>query len=154
MVLFYEKRCSEATPVRVYAQAIGFSFGVFFKKKIPPPHSGVLKEGRVLCSKVRFSKYRFRSIWKSSGMIFFIVYHTLVNFITGIFTFGFCKIISDVYIFQVGTIFVLIQPQFFSIKGCEFTKLRRLFHVKYGKSSDLGTLTPQILLVDVFSGRD
>lgn len=47
------------------------------------------------------------------------------------------------------------SPDFFykRLQVHKIERLRRLFNVKYCKSSDLGTETPQILLVNVFFVR-
>lgn len=59
---YFMKNCVLKLRLFVYMlEPLVLVLGVFFKK-IPPPHSGVLKEGRALCSKVRFSKYRFGGI--------------------------------------------------------------------------------------------
>lgn len=62
-------------------------------------------------------------------------------------------------IFDVGNIFIFIQPYFFlflnkRLQLHRIKRLRKLFHVYFYKSSDLGAQTSPILVIDVFLGRD
>lgn len=127
------------------------------KKSTTSTHWGVkrrvtaLFKGTVL--KVAVQRYM-----KIIRVNFFIVCLMLVNFITRIFTFwnslqehSWCVYFpSRKHLhLHLALIFFYKRLQVHKIK-----RLRRLFNVKYCKSSDLGTETPQILLVNVFLWGD
>lgn len=140
-------------------------FGFVLKKEKKLPLYTLRGEGQVLCGKVlKGAAQGYLVIIRGK---FLIVYHMLVKFyhqdIHLLKQFAGAELMC---IFDVGNIFIFIQPYFFLIfffyerlQLHKIKRLRSLFHIYsyisnivmyFYKSSDLGAQTPPILVIDVF----